>query len=217
MSRFKNLVDAQRAHIATLRGALGLLALLSAGLWFGWQTAPQQLTIHVPPDLRTGSTRLWWDIAPENVYAVGLYLFQQLNRWPSDGEQDYAAAIYKLQSYLTPACRSYLEGDYEYRRSAGELRKRVRGVYEILGRGYIDKPTERVRVLDRDTWLVNLDLNVDEYYGSEPVKRVVVRYPLRVVRYDLDPENNAYGLALDCYEGAPQRLQLPEPPGDTDA
>jgi integrating conjugative element protein (TIGR03746 family) len=114
-----------------------------------------------------------------------------------------------LQSYLTPACKAFLDGDYEYRKAAGELRQRVRGVYEILGRGYSEDPELRVKQLDRDSWLVKLDLNADEYYAAEPVKRVVVRYPLRVVRFDLDAERNKWGLALDCYQGTPQKISLP--------
>lgn len=165
--------------------------------------------MHVPPDLRSGSTRKWWDVPPENIYAFALYIFGQLNRWPSDGEQDYRRAIYGLQSYLTPACKAFLDGDYEYRKAAGELRQRVRGVYEILGRGYSEDPELRVKQLDRDSWLVKLDLNADEYYAAEPVKRVVVRYPLRVVRFDLDAERNKWGLALDCYQGTPQKISLP--------
>ena len=209
MSRFRNKVDAQQAHIFSLRLAVMVLALLCAGLWYGWRSAPTDLTVHVPPDLRSGSTRKWWDVPPENVYAFALYIFGQLNRWPSDGEQDYRRAIYGLQSYLTPACKAFLDGDYEYRKAAGELRQRVRGVYEILGRGYSEDPELRVKQLDRDSWLVTLDLNADEYYAAEPVKRVVVRYPLRVVRFDLDPERNKWGLALDCYQGTPQKISLP--------
>ncbi len=209
MSRFKNKVDAQQAHIFSLRAAVGLLAVLCAGLWFGWQTAPRDLTVHVPPDLRAGSMRKWWDVPPENIYGFALYIFGQLNRWPADGEKDYLAAIHQLQAYLTPSCKAFFEGDYQYRKAAGELRQRVRGVYEILGRGYSDDPDLRVRQLDQDSWLVNLDINADEYYAAEPVKRAVVRYPLRVVRYDLDPERNKWGLALDCYQGTPQKLKLP--------
>jgi integrating conjugative element protein (TIGR03746 family) len=209
MSRFRNKVDAQKAHIISLRMGVIALTLVSAGLWYGWQSAPTSLTVHVPPDLRSGSTRKWWDVPPENIYSFALYIFGQLNRWPTDGEADYQRAIYALQSYLTPSCRTFLEGDFEFRRAAGELRDRVRGVYEVLGRGYSDDPELRVTQLDADSWLVKLDLNADEYYAAEPVKRVVVRYPLRVIRFDIDPERNKWGLALDCYQGTPQKLILP--------
>jgi conjugative transfer region protein (TIGR03750 family) len=99
----------------------GDLALLCR-LWYGWQAAPSDLTIHVPPDLRSGSTRKWWDVPPENIYAFALYIFGQLNRWPTDGEVDYHRAIFALQPYLTPACKTFFDGDFEYRKAAGELR-----------------------------------------------------------------------------------------------
>ncbi|MQT50293.1 DUF2895 family protein, partial [Pseudomonas helleri] len=46
---------------------------------------------------------------------------------------------------------------------------------------------------------------------AEQVKRALVRYPLKVVRVDVDPERNPFGLALDCYSGAPQRIISPDP------
>jgi integrating conjugative element protein, PFL_4703 family len=211
MSRFKNLVDAQRAHIFTLRAMIASMLIVSAAMWYGWTKAPDQLTIHVPPDLRSGSTRLWWDIPPENAYAFTLYVFGQLNRWPNNGEEDYKKNIFALQSYLTPACRATLDQDYQQRRNAGELRNRTRGVYEILGRGFADDPAFRVQQLDKNTWKVNLDLQADEYYLAEPVKRAAVRFPLQVVRFDIDPALNPYGLALNCSSSSqPQALQIEE-------
>ncbi|APQ05707.1 TIGR03746 family integrating conjugative element protein [Pseudomonas syringae pv. actinidiae] len=207
MSRFLKLADSQRAHITSLRMAIVLLALLALGLGIGWYRAPQDMTIHVPPDLRSGSTRLWWDVPPQSVYTFGLYIFQQMNRWPVDGEQDYQANITRLDSYITPACKQYLQSDFELRRSSGELRKRVRGVYEIPGRGYGDSPEIRTVSNSVDDWTVTLDLTADEYYGGQLVKRALARYPLHVVRMDVDPERNPFGMAWDCYSGAPQRIE----------
>ena len=34
-----------------------------------------------------------------------------------------------------------------------------------------------------------------------------MRYPIKVVRLDVDPERNPFGLALDCYAGTPQRIE----------
>ena len=59
------------------------------------------------------------------------------------------------------------------------------------------------------TVLVTLDVSTDEYHGGEQVKRATVRYPLKVVRQDVDPQRNPFGLALDCYAGAPQRIEAP--------
>lgn len=206
MSRFKNEVTRLEAHVLTLRIGAGLFFLVAVLMGLGWWSAPRDMTIHVPPDLRSGSTRKWWEIPPETVYTFGFYIFQQLNRWPTNGEEDYQRNLRQLAPYLTPSCQTQLEQEFEDRRAAGELRKRTRGVYEIPERGYGDDPTFRVKTLGNDAWLVNLDLSADEYYGSEKVKRALVRYPLHVVRMDMDPERNPFGLALNCYSGKPQRL-----------
>jgi integrating conjugative element protein (TIGR03746 family) len=172
--------------------------------------APEKLTIHIPPDLRKGSTRPVWEVPPPTVYSFTYYIFQQLNAWPKNGKVDYPARIESLSPYLTPQCKAFLKEDSNQRDAKGELTDRVRVVYEIPGRGYT---TKSVKVIDRDNWVVSLDLIADEYYLTEPVKRATVRYPLRVVRWDGDSETNPFGLALDCYEGIPQRLSKAENKG----
>jgi integrating conjugative element protein (TIGR03746 family) len=173
MSRFRHEIVHLQAHIRTLRLAAGALALLALLLGLGWWSAPRDLTIHIPPDLRSGSTRRWWDVPPENVYAFAFYIWQQLQRWPSDGEADYPRNLKTLSAYLTPACQAFLEQDYQRRRANGELRLRVRGVYEIPGRGYGEDPARRVKVISPRDWLVTLDLTADEYYSSEQIKRAL--------------------------------------------
>lgn len=206
MSQFKNEVVHLQAHVKTLRVGCAALVMIALMLGVGWWQAPRDLTIHIPPDLRAGSSRPWWQVPPESVYAFTFYIFQQLNRWPTDGEVDYLRNVQALSAYLTPDCRTFLLADYESRRSTGELRQRVRGLYEIPGRGYGDDPLSRVKTRSNKDWVVTLDLSVDEYYGSEQIKRALVRYPIKVLRLDIDPERNPFGLALDCYDGAPQRL-----------
>lgn len=210
MSRFKNEITHLQAHIKTLRMGVCGLFFIALVLGFGWWTAPRDLTIHVPPDLRSGSVRKWWDVPPESVYAFAFYVFQQLNRWPTNGEDDYVRNLHALASYFTPACQTFLQRDYELRRNAGELRLRVRGIYEIPGRGYGDNPTLRVRTLSARDWVVTLDVTADEYYASEQVKRAFVRYPLKVARVDIDPTLNPFGLVIDCYNGTPQRIEIPQ-------
>src|SRR3546814_16194240 len=111
-----------------------------------------------------------WEVPPESVYAFTFYVFQQLNRWPTNGEEDYARNLHALSSYLTPSCRAFLQADFEYRRNPGELRQRVRGVYEIPGRGYGENPSARLRVVSNDDWVDTLNLSAAEYPGSVQVK-----------------------------------------------
>lgn len=209
MSRFRNEVVHLQSHIRTLRMAGAAILGVALVMGAGWWSAPRDLTVHVPPDLRSGSTRKWWEVPPESVYAFTFYVFQQLNRWPTDGEKDYERNLYALSPYLTPSCQAFLKADFETRRNLGELRQRVRGVYEIPGRGYGDNPAARVHTVSDNDWIVTLDLSADEYYGAEQIKRALVRYAIKVARVDVDPSHNPFGLVLDCYDGAPQRIELP--------
>lgn len=204
MSKYRSAVNARDRHISTLRGACGVLMVLLMVALAGWMLSPRNLTVHNPPDLRSGSTRAWWEVHPSTVYSFAFYIFQQLNSWPKDGDTDYPYRISTLSGYLTPTCEEWLNKDAKQRKSAGELRERVRGISEVPGRGYKD---DSVTVVSRDSWIVRLDLVADEYYHTEPVKRALVRYPLKIVRWDQNPEANPFGLALDCYADIPQRLE----------
>ena len=145
---------------------------------------------------------------PATVYAFAFSVFQQINRWPTNGEADYPRNLSALRAYLTPGCYSQIDHEFRQRLQNGELRDRVRGVYEIPGRGFSDK---QVQILDRDNWIVTLDLTVDEYFHSEPVKRAMVRYPIKVLRYNIDQQKNPWGLALDCFSSPPQKLEAAKP------
>lgn len=171
---------------------------------YGWYAAPKGLTIRVTPDLRSGSTRKWWEFPPESVYASSpsRYIFQQMNNWSSDGEKNYSDNIARLANFIMPSCTIYLEGDEALKRNAGELRKRVRNVAEIPGAGYGDDPARRVQELANEEWIVMLDVVANEYLGGEKVKTALTRYPLHVVRADVDPEKNPWGLKGDCYSGS---------------
>lgn len=126
-------------------------------------------------------------------------------------DEDYSRNIRALSSYLTPACQAFLTRDYDYRRSVGELRQRVRGIYEIPGRGYGEDPKLRVKTVSDRDWIVTMDVVADEYFADEQVKRALVRYTVKVVRADVDPERNPFGLMLDCYSDMPQRITVPDP------
>ncbi|MCK2169369.1 TIGR03746 family integrating conjugative element protein, partial [Thalassospira xiamenensis] len=146
------------------------------------------------------------------VYAFTLYIWQHLNRWPANGEADYKRNLHAYSAYLTPGCQVFLDNDYKARQRRQELQGRVRGMYEIPGRGFRD---DAVTIMDRDHWVVTLDLAIDEHYAGTPVRDVYVRYPIRVVRADVAPEHNPWGLQLDCFADTPQRLSVPRS-GDGD-
>jgi integrating conjugative element protein (TIGR03746 family) len=207
MSRFRKIVDDQSAHIRTLRALVCGLFGVTLILAWGWYSAPKELVVHVPPDLRSGSTRKLSEIPSQSVYAFAFYLFQQLNRWAVNGEEDYGNRIHNFSAYLTPEFAETLSADFTTKQAQRELQNRQRALYEVPGRVYAPS---RVKIESPDSWVVYLDLQVIETYRGETVKNTAVRYPLRVVRYDVDPEQNPFGLALAGFESPPERLVISE-------
>ena len=204
MRRYRHEIDNVRAHVRSLWAVIAIQATVIAGLWFGWSQAPERLTVHIPPDLRSGAVLAVDEVPPPNVYAFAFYIFQQLNRWPEDGASDYGRAVFQVSPYLTPRYRADLIAELEHKGRQGELAYRVRGMQPIPGHGYEER---RVDVLSAHAWIVWLDVDLLESVKGMTVKRTAIRYPLRVVRYAVDLETNPWGLALDGFgaEG-PRRL-----------
>lgn len=204
MSNLKSQLHEKDRHIRTAQFFAVLFFIVILVLSFVIYTFPSRLNVHIPPDIRAGSQRPWWEVPNATVYAFAYQVFQQLNRWNVNGEEDYEKNITTLKPLLTPNCETFLRQDYKDRLRHNELRDRTRGVYEIVGRGFSE---DKVTVFSKDSWGVNLDLSVDEYFQDEPVKRVFTRFPISIVRMDIDSQKNPWGLGFNCYTSIPQRLE----------
>jgi len=88
MQRYRYAIDNVRSHLRSLWVVIAIQFVIILGLWFGWSQAPKHLTVHVPPDLRSGATLSVGEVPEANVYAFAFYIFQQLNRWSEDGAKD---------------------------------------------------------------------------------------------------------------------------------
>lgn len=208
MQRYRYEIDNVRSHLRSLWIIIGAQIVVILALWFGWSQSPRYLTVHVPPDLRSGATQSIDEVPPANVYAFAFYIFQQLNHWSEDGAQDYGKAIFRISPYVTPRYRADLIADMELKGKQGELAYRVRGVQEVPGHGYAE---QRVDVLAPGVWVVWLDIDLFESVKGMTVKKTSIRYPLRVVRLSIDPESNPWGLALDGFAASgPRRLSESE-------
>lgn len=206
MQRYRYEIDNVRSHLRSLWAVIGLQLLVILGLWIGWMRMPSSITVHIPPDLRSGAVMALDEVPPANVYAFAFYIFQQLNRWPTDGAEDYGKAIFRIAPYLTPAFRQQLITDMHTKGKQGALAHRVRSLQPIPDHGYEER---RVDILSDDVWVVWLDLELNETVKSMTIKRTRIRYPLRVVRYAVDAEANPWGLALDGFAAeGPTRLDL---------
>ena len=196
MSRYRHEIDNARAHIVSLWLVIILLAIALAYAFRGWANAPSDITLHIPPDLSAGSTVRVGEIPKPSVYGFGYYMWQQLNRWPRDGAEDFPAKLYRFAAYVTPAFRAELLRDMDRRGRMGELTGRVRALYEAPGAQYDDS---RVQAVGPNAWTVTIEAVIEETVAGLPVKHTRIRYPLRVVRYDVDRELNPWGMAIDGF------------------
>jgi integrating conjugative element protein (TIGR03746 family) len=204
VQRYRYEIDNVRSHLRSLWAVIGLQLAVILALWLGWMRMPATITVHIPPDLRSGARLALAEVPPPNVYSFAYYIFQQLNRWPSNGAEDYGKAIFRVAPYLTDAFRNDLVEDMDTRGKRGELAHRTRSLQALPGVTYRE---DRVEVLSADAWVVWLDLQLQESVRGMTIKQTGIRYPLRVVRLAVDPENNPFGLALDGFAGdGPERL-----------
>lgn len=197
MSEARNKLIAKAEHIQSLRWIIAFLVIVVIAQWLRNGHLQDVRRIYIPPDLTKGAMTEFESVPPPVVYTFAFYIWQQLHRWKSDGQEDYPKQIYQLQAFLTPGCVNALQADMNNKKSKGELRGRVRSVQELMGHGYVPA---RVAQQSPESWLTWLDLTIRETIGGHPVKDVNVRYPLRIVRYDVDKEINPWGLAIACDE-----------------
>ena len=206
MNRYHFEIENVRSHVRSLWIVITLEASFVLVLGYGLLRAPEHLTVHIPPDLRSGAVVRSGEPGPANVYAFAIYIFQQLYRWPTDGATDFSEAIFSLSPYLTPRYRESLIAEMKLKAKNGELSFRERALQEIADQGYEER---RVDLLDGGTWVVWLDLELMETVKGMEVKRKEIRYPIRVVRYEIDPELNPWGLALDGFiDPGPQPIKV---------
>ena len=206
--KYAKALDDSRSHIWTLRLVILVLFVVIMALWNGWKTAPRELRVYVPPDLSNGATLRADDPLPANIYAFAVYLYQQLNRWETDGESEYGERIFTLDAYFTPAFRQQLLDDLGKKSRHGELHNRARALETVPGFGFTP---ERVQAMGNGVWQVDVYFRLREDVNELNVKDTIIRYPLRIVRYAVDSERNPWGLAFDVNPGErPYRVSQEE-------
>lgn len=203
MSRVKRALDGRDAHIATLRMVILLMGGVLAWAMYGWQSAPDRIRVDIPPDLRTGSSKMIGEREVTTVYSYAHYMWQQINNWPASGQVNYQDNIDRFSCFITPEFKQTLQRDYDEKAARQELR-RTRGMSAMYGRGFSPK---RVFVESRDSWVVYLDTQIKETFDGQTIKDIFVRYPLRIVEADVDPECNPWGLQISSLYDDPKRLE----------
>ncbi len=193
--------DADAEVIQLQKYAIILFFVLCLVISFGWTTSPSRLTIYVPPDIQNGATIKVGTIPDPLVYSFAYEVWQEVNYWPTDGEMDYKTNLINYAPYLTPLFKEELLQDYTELKAAGQL-QRNRYLQGLSGAAY---DAVNVKQLSRNSWEVDLTMRLTEYKNNQPVKDVEIIYPLKVIRSNVSPRHNPYGLAIAGFLSEPRR------------
>jgi integrating conjugative element protein (TIGR03746 family) len=191
-----------KSHINTLRVVIFGMFIVVAALWLSLQGSIKTQSVSIPPDLRSGATVELGKAHPANVFAFTSYIFQMLNDWPVDGSKDYGKNIYKLQAYLSKSYMEKLLGETKLKGARGELEGRTRQLKLLAG-----YDEQHVDIISDTSWVVWLDIELTEHVKGLEIKRLNIRYPIKIKKIDSQPDTNPWGLIIDGYTQPPFELK----------
>ena len=195
----RNELQAKKAHITTLRGVLLGLMVIIYFQYHDRSVLQAVQRIYIPPDLRKMVETRVNEPTPPTIYDFTYHMMQSVYRWRKDGATEFETNIFNYGPFFTESCRGVLDTIKNKKFAAGELAQRKRTIEEIEGRSYVE---DRVEVVGTNTrWKVWLDLNIVEHIGSTEVKNIDVQWPVSVVKLNVEPDVNPWGLAVDCQPG----------------
>ena len=190
-----------KGHIKSLRLFIFFLFMVVAGLWASLQVSMRTQSVSIPPDLRSGVTVELNKAHPANVFAFTSYIFQMMNDWPTDGSTEYGKNIYNLQSYFTKEFMAKLLAEIKLKGARGELDGRARHLKLLAGYDEL-----HVDIIDDDSWVVWLEMELIEHVSGLEIKRVKIRYPIKITATD-SSDANPWGLLLDGYTQPPFEIK----------
>jgi len=195
--------DANNHIIKIQKYFISLLTILCFGFFIGWITSPSRLTVYIPPDIQNGATIKVDTIPLSMIYSFAYEIWQELNYWADEAENNYQKNIQTYWSYLTPQFKDILLNDYSDLQGTGQI-QRIRYLQGPSGAAF--DPTN-IKKIGNNTWEVDLKMRLTEYKNNQVVKDVEILYPLKVTHVNASPQNNPYGLAIAGFVSEPKRLK----------
>ena len=193
--------DKYQLIIKLQSGFIGILLVLSLLFFWGWKSAPERLTLYLPPDISGGVFIKADQIPPQDIYEFAFQVFGSVNTWTNDGTTDYPTLIQNYKDYFSPNFMGWLNSDYQDKSQQNALdRKRYMTLYGTYNSNDVTK-------VSQDTWQVNLEVEIVETVDNQVVKDVVMVYPLIITKADLPITSNPWGLVISGFASQPTRIK----------
>ncbi|WP_434339400.1 PFL_4703 family integrating conjugative element protein [Motilimonas cestriensis] len=203
MSRLRRDIDARDLHIKSQWVIILIFGVIIYFMWSGWKSAPDEITLRYPPDIRVGATYNINEVPAHHIYSSAFYVWQQANQWMKNGERDHPENMEKMACFISQDLRVKLNKVYQEKLKNGEVSGRSRFISSITGRNY--RP-ERVLSKGAGTWIVSIDVVLKEFLDQKMVKNVPIRYSLMIEESPYKSECNPYGLIISDLASEPRQL-----------
>ncbi len=196
----KNALTARDSHLWSLRAVTLMSTLVAVYAIYGLSVATNEITVRIPPDYSKG-VLLNPNTFPKSALYAGTYMiFQNLQFWKNDGQDDYKRNLDAYSCYTNAPMKKWLEDDYAEKNRARELFRRTRNI--SLAGVYNDNLVQEV---GNGVWRVWLDIQIKDYLSNELFKQTTVRYPFQIA---VDNRScNPLGIAIDSMFSNPVRIQ----------
>lgn len=202
MTEYKRVrIQEQKEKKILLFIIFGLFIVIGLQSW-GWSKAPDKIMIHYPPDLRSSQILKIGEIPYHEVWTTTSYIMTHLYFWEEDGLVDFEKNRRTFFPFITENFSLYIK-DY-IKDHASSLEGRRREMRIMNGTTYDES---KVKAIGDDAWIVWLDFRVTETLSGIVVSDEYIRYPVRVVKFDIANNFNPFGYALDGFL-APGPMQL---------
>lgn len=192
------------SHVATLRFIIICQMLLLMWALSTIQAMPSEIVIKYAPQLRNGATLKAGEYPKAAIITDVEYLWLAINTWETGGEKEVNKILWRYQNFLSPEFKLQLERGYKMLDSQGSLDRR-RTAHSVPGQ--IFDFDDRVVQLTANSWVVYLDVVLEETIEGRIVRKPTYRYELLVERYTVNMEMNPIGLRLTGFQKAPVRIK----------
>lgn len=179
------------------------LFIVIALLIMGWMKVQSDISLHYPPDLRSGATMKVGEIPDYEVFAFVGNVFTYLNTWNEDGQYDYLANRKRLRAFFTLRYRKQIKEDISKLMDLGELQGRTRTIQPLSNDFY---KQENVEIKNGSTWVVRREYRIKEHLNGTLMKDVAMKFAIRVVVHPVPHEANPWQIAIDGFEEEPTRI-----------
>jgi hypothetical protein len=122
-----------------------------------------------------------------------------------DGNKDAFSNLTAYQNYFGSDFRQQMRDQYNDLFKKGDL-NRIRRL--TLAPGTLSEFDNRVITKVRGkSWVVLLDVIVEDFYLGEPLQKLQVRYPLVVERVNTTADQNPIGMMIVGLNGSPKVIK----------